>query len=98
MATLTSASTVDDARECYADNLSYETDGSVTKARAFIEACKYLLLTLPKSIGVTGGTNAAMSPELIQRQLEYAQRWVALNNTSSNGGSVRHLSFRNLRD
>lgn len=97
MATLTSASTVNDARAAYFDNLSYETDGSVTKARAFIEACNYLLLTLPKSIG-TGDTNAAMSPELIQKQLDFARRWVALNNTSSNGGGVRHLSFRNLRD
>jgi hypothetical protein len=97
MATITSASTVEDQRAAYLDNLSYQTDSSVSKARAFVEACVALLMTLPKSIA-TGGTNADLNPELIQKQLEYAQRWLALNNTSSNGGSVRHLDFRNLRD
>lgn len=97
MATLTSANTVDEIRAAYADNQSFETDGSVTKARAFIEACNLLLLTLPKSVGV-GETNAAMNPEMIQKQLDFARRWVALNNTANNGGGVRHLSFRNLRD
>lgn len=97
MATITSASTVEDQRAAYLDNLSYQTDGSVAKARAFVEACLALLMTLPKSVG-TGETNADLNPELIQKQLEYAQRWVATNNTTSNGGSVRHLSFRNLRD
>ncbi|MCH8244145.1 MAG: hypothetical protein IH897_16265, partial [Planctomycetes bacterium] len=43
MATITSASSLDDIQNAYFDNCGYEEDGSVPKARAFISVCRAML-------------------------------------------------------
>jgi hypothetical protein len=46
MATLDSTSTLSEILAAYADNASYAEDGSATKARSFITACRLLLINL----------------------------------------------------
>jgi hypothetical protein len=97
MSALSSASTDQQVWDSYDDNASYEEDSSVTKAQAFITACRLLLRRRPTRISADG-TSADFEAGAIQQALEDARGWLATNNTSSNGGSVRHKSFRNLRD
>lgn len=97
MAALSSASTDQEVWDEYDDNASYEEDESVSKAQAFITACRFLLRRRPNQISVDG-TTTAFEPGAIQRALDDARKWLALNNTSANGGSVRHLDFRYLRE
>jgi len=107
MSTLTSSSSIDEIIASYADNASYEEDGSVTKARAFVTACRLLLLKLPKSASVGGGDRGGghemeLEPRLIKEELAAAQQWVALNASTASDGSTRHTTsysdFTNFRD
>lgn len=95
MAALTGSSTDAAVWAQYDDNAAYDVDSSVSKAKLFIEACRVLLRRRPTRIGFG---SRATEFEAVQRALDDAREWLALNNTSANGGSVRHLSFRNLRD
>jgi hypothetical protein len=95
MAALTGSSTDEAVWAQYDDNAAYDVDSSVTKAKLFIEACRVLLRRRPTSIGFG---QRSTEFEAVQQALDDARKWLALNNTSANGGSVRHLDFRNLRD
>lgn len=97
MAALSSSSTDQEVWNAFDDNAAYDVDGSITKAKLFIEACRILLRRRPTEVSV-GSESTAFDAVAIQKALEGAREWLALNNTSANGGSVRHLSFRNLRD
>jgi hypothetical protein len=97
MAAVTSVSTDQQVWDCYDDNASFREDASVAKAKAFITACMLLMRRRPVRISADG-TSADFDGSFIQKALEDAREWLAQNNTSSNGGSVRHLSFSNLRD
>jgi len=98
---LSSASTDQDVWDAYDDNAAYDSqddvDTGVTMAQAFIGACRILLRRRPVSVSVDG-TSTAFDGSAIQKAIEAAVGWLALNNTSANGGSVRHLSFRYLRE
>jgi hypothetical protein len=95
MSSLSSSSTDQQVWDAYDDNASYEEDASVTKAKAFITACRILLRRRPARISAEGVSTDFVS---VENAMNDAREWVALNNTTSNGGSVRHLDFRNLRD
>jgi hypothetical protein len=97
MAAVTSASTDQAVWDAYDDNASYEEDASTTKASAFITVCRVLQRRRPVRISADG-TSADFDGQAIQKALDDAREWLALNNTSANGGSVRHLDFRNMRD
>lgn len=99
MATVTSASTDQEILDAYRNNASYEEDGSTSKAKAFITVCQVILGERPASAG-TGGQNVVFNMAAVQKAIDTARRWLALNGGASgtSGGSVRHLSFRNLRD
>lgn len=97
MAAVTSASTDEQVWDAYDDNASYQEDESVTKAQAFITACRLLLRRRPNQIS-QNGQSVAFEAGAIQKGLDDAREWLALNNTSANGGSVRHLDFRCLRE
>jgi hypothetical protein len=97
MAAVTSASTDQAVWDAYDDNASYEEDESVSKAQAFITVCRVLLRRRPNQVSVDG-TTTSFEAGAIQKALDDARKWLALNNTSDNGGSVRHLDFRYLRE
>lgn len=97
MAALSSASTDQQVWDAYDDNAAYDVDESVSKCQYFIEACRILLRRRPNQISVDG-TSTSFEAGAIQKALDEAREWLALNNTSANGGSVRHLSFRYLRE
>jgi hypothetical protein len=93
MASLDSSSTLAEIEAAYLDNVSYEEDNSTAKAAAFITACKMLLLKRPSSLSA-GGSVTFGSQSDIRAELEAAQRWLS---QSQEGGSVKHLDFRNVR-
>lgn len=96
MSTLSSASTDQQVWNAYDDNASYAEDASVSKAKSFITACRILLRRRPTAMTVDGNV-VAFSASSIEKELEDAQHWLAQNNTSANGGSIRYLDFSNLR-
>lgn len=97
MAALTSASTDQQVWDAFDNNADYDIDASATKAQYFVQACRILMRRRPVRISADG-TSADFDGSAIQKMLDSAREWLALNNTSANGGSVRHLSFRYLRD
>jgi hypothetical protein len=97
VATLSSTSTDQEVWDCFDDNASYDVDASTSKASAFIEACRILTRRRPVRIS-SDGMSTDFDGTAINKMLDTAREWLALNNTSANGGSVRHLSFRCLRD
>jgi hypothetical protein len=97
MAALSSASTDQAVWDQYDDNAAYDVDSSVAKAKLFIEACRILLRRRPVRTSFDG-TAVDFDAAAMQKALDDSMQWLKLNNTSANGGSVRHLSFSNLRD
>jgi len=101
MAALSSSSTLVEVKAAYDDNASYEEDASVSKAKAFVTACRFLLRRLPKrSAGSAGSGEIELNSEQIERQLEEARKWVAANDTApaTSVGHTRHSSFRDFRE
>lgn len=94
---LSSASTLAEVKASYMDNASYEEDGSVSKARAFITACRLLAMMLPTGVG-QGSARVELDPKLIADQQKAAQSWLDANATAADGGAgVVALSVENLR-
>ena len=100
MSTLTSSSTLAEIQAAYIDNASYAEDGSVAKARAFITACRILLLRLPKRARHGGGgEEIELDPESIRSELKAAQRYVSTNaGVGAGGAGVKHVDFAGFRD
>lgn len=94
MSTLTSSSTLAQIKAAYVDNASYAEDNSPAKARAFITACRILLLKLPRSAeGPGGGERVELEPRIIQDEANRAHRWLALNSGTGAGVVHRDMSF-----
>jgi len=100
MSSLTSASTLSQVEAAYIDNASYAEDGSVSKAKAFITACRILLLKIPKESS-TPQSRGVFNTDLIQKEMEIAQAWVMASDTSDssvNGGpNATRTSFETFR-
>lgn len=84
------------AETAYYDNADYDVTGSVTRANAFVTACRQLIGRARKT--GHGAANVEFDPASLQEQLETALSWLASNDTTnvSNPG-VRHMSLRNFR-
>jgi len=95
MSTLSSSSTDAEVRAAYDDNASYEEDGSLAKAKAFVTAVRFLLRRQPKRFAAGGrdGEEIELDPRVLQDQLCSAQSYVAAN--SSTG--IKHVSFEDFR-
>jgi hypothetical protein len=76
---LTSASTYNDALDQYKDNLSWE--GDVTKARAFLEAVRFLLLERPTRSAAADGRS--VDRESLKVELDAVKAYLAVADTSS---------------
>jgi hypothetical protein len=98
MSALNSSSTRQEILDAYADNASYAEDGDATKARAFITACRILLLKIPRRVarGGPASEEIEMEPRLIMDQIDEAKRWLAMN--APRQESVQYSDFRNFRD
>ncbi len=99
MSTLTSSSTLAQIKAAYDDNASYYEDGSVTKAKAFITACRFLLRRIPASASESGQNRVDFDMGLIQKEMADAMEFVAANASSSSGSAkARVIGFENFRD
>lgn len=98
MSTLNSASTFEQIQAAYADNASYQEDGSAAKARAFITACRLLLLKLPKRVskgGKSQGEEIELDPRLLAEQIGEAKRYLSEANIAT--APPRCYSLENFR-
>lgn len=98
MATVDSTTTVAGLATVYLDNLSYSTDGSVAKARAFIEACRALLLRRPQRAQV-GTEEIEFDMRIIQAELLRAEAW--LNSAAGadvGGAGAVHFDCQDFRE
>lgn len=87
MSTLSSSSTYSDAVDAYLDNASYEEDASVTKAKAFVTACRFLI-RFPARTQVGGrGAGHEMEFDLktLREEITAAQDWIAVNDEPAAG-------------
>lgn len=101
MSTLTSSSTLAEIQASYVDNASYAEDDSIPKAKAFLTACRILLLKLPAEAGTREG-HMRLNPDLIQKEMKEARDWLDPQATpvteTPDGGSVTRASFTYFRD
>ncbi len=87
------APTVAETLEALGEYSNYETVRSVERAELYRDACRQFL-ALPSS-SAEQGSSAGYAPQYIQQELEFARRWIAQNDTSSqSGGGSRFLSAR----
>lgn len=98
--TLNSSSTFEDIEASYIDNASYAEDASVTKAKAFITACRILLLKLPAEGQQSNRFRGRFDENLkqISNEMDEAKAWLSANDTTRQPGKVIHADFSNFRD
>ena len=101
MSGITSASTIDQVEAAYIDNASYAEEGSVAKARAFVTACRVLLLKMPKETG-SRDSRLTLNPELIHQEMSLAQDWInasdsGASSSQAGGPNVSRMSFEEFR-
>lgn len=97
---ISSSSTLDEIKAAYLDNATYDEESDAAKARAFIVACRALLLKLPKRARHGGSEEVELTPNEIRGQLEAAKRWLTVNadGTAGSASRVRHISVEEFRD
>lgn len=95
---LTSASTDAAVRASFDDNASYEEDGSVSKCKAFITACRILIRREPSNVQKDG---EAVSLNDLREMLTEAKAWLAGQNPTDPdavGAKGAVSRFADLRD
>lgn len=97
MSTLNSNSTLAEIEAAYDDNASYEEDGSVSKAKAFVTACRMLVRRYRKVMQRGSGTRIENDIARVQEELKRASTYVAQHDTAGNGGGAKYVSFENFR-
>jgi hypothetical protein len=100
MSTLSSASTLAEIQAAYADNASYAEDASPAKARAFVTACRLLLVKLPKraSHGAGRAEEIELDLALIRGELADARKWLACYASAAAGGAAVSFDLSGFRD
>ena len=91
MSTLSSSSTNDEVWNAYDDNASFEEDASLSKAKAFVTACRILLRRQPQRFAVDGQMGEFNASE-ISAEMQRAQVYIA-----EARGAGRSI-YRDLRD
>jgi hypothetical protein len=94
MSSVTSATTYPQAVALYLANAGYAEDNSVTAAKAFVTACRAIILMRPTKSAHGKGGSTEFDLTMIQRQLEEARAWIA----SHGSPDVIHADFGNFRD
>ena len=85
--------TLAEIRSAYLTNASYEEDASVAEARAFVTACRRLLVVLPSHSGNAAGDGRDMSITEISRAMKDAARWRGVNDSARAGARVTFVDF-----
>jgi len=70
------AVTLDAAKAAYLDNADYETAGDAAKCRAFLLACRRLLILLPSAANQGQAGGAEFDIPQIRRELDDARQWL----------------------
>lgn len=98
MSTLNSSSTDAEVAASYDDNASYAEDNSVSKARAFITACRLLLRRRPSSLSQSG-RSVAFDAGLIRKEMDEAKDWLSDHSDDEQdaGPRVTGVDFRDFR-
>jgi hypothetical protein len=102
MSTLTSSSTYAQVLAEYDDNASWEEDASLSKAKAFLTACRFLLRYAKVQSRTGRGTGASqeMDYDTIRSEMNEARAFVAdqeASASSSTNPSVTHADWQALR-
>jgi hypothetical protein len=97
---LTSSSTDAEVSAAYLTNLDYDIDGSVSKAREFMRACRFLIHKMAQEIE-HGGKRVQDTYLKYQSELAKAEGWLRLNDTAYSspaaGRVVLHRSLEEFR-
>ena len=80
-------------QEAYLANADYFAEQSTAKCKAFLTACKQLLVLLPSAAKSGGGNEQQWNIEAIEKQLATAQSWL-----STRFGDVDRTRFASFRD
>ncbi|MDE2100771.1 MAG: hypothetical protein KGL39_26230 [Patescibacteria group bacterium] len=94
MSSVTGTTTLPQLKQLYLANAGYAEDNSVAAARAFVSACRGLIVMLPAKSAHGKGGSVEFDPAMVQKQLEEARAWIAANSAPG----VIHPSFGNFRD
>lgn len=97
MSSLSSSSTLDEIVASYADSASYAEDASAAKCRAFLTACRLLLVKRPSRVRHGGGEEIELDLALVANQLTEANRWLVANGGSEYGGGYIHPDMTDFR-
>lgn len=99
MSTLNSSSSFAEVKAAYMDNASYAEDNSVTKAAAFITACRFLTLLLPgrASKGRQQEIEFTANLETIEKQMNAASVWLDSANAGASGSQFTYADLRDFR-
>jgi len=89
---LSSTSTLADVNAAYENNADYDLVESVTKAKDFVVACRFLLRRQPEE-SVSGNDRTREDYHKVQGQHDDALRWLRANDASFKG-SVPGEVFR----
>lgn len=100
MSSISATSSLADVEAAYDNNASYAEDNDPAKAKAFLTACRMLLRRYPRIIG-SGQQHTQLNTDLIQSEIDTAQRWLEANDTATpraGGPRVTRASFENFRE
>ena len=92
--------TLESAVAQYQANSLYDLNRSASECRLFIEACRAMLIYLPKQVkNGRAGAETYYNPEMVNQALAKAEQWYGANGTaaSGGGGSITSLSLENYR-
>jgi len=82
-----------DVIRAYRDNLDYDLEQSLDKAKQFIKAGRWLLQTpLTKVSGGDGGEEVELNPEIVQAALNQAEQWYHASYARLSGGANRRYA------
>lgn len=97
MASLSSSSTMAQVEAAYDDNASYAEDDSITKAKAFVTAVRFLLRRLYSSEAF-GSASLSTRVDLLRDELRDAQKWLEARDVDSlPSPRVTRANFQNFR-
>jgi hypothetical protein len=90
-----------EALDQYNANCLYDIHVSAAECALFIEACRALIVLMPKqSKGGRMGGEQTTNPEIVAERLKLAETWYARNRTAQNcgGGGEAFFDFSNFRE
>jgi len=90
---LTSSSSIADAQAQLLANITWEEDGSVSEAAAFVQAALFLLVMLPVS-GGDQGYSLVNNVQALQTQVDRAKMFLNLSKVPQVTFLVPGLDFR----